>query len=172
MRRGSPKPCVLLVLPAWLRGVLAASPFHSEGHHKVWARLRYAGTRTRCAGCCGRCARTLLAWTRVGSPRGPRNHNGTIIPDTVDAMWGTDLKTTITGEGQAEVFVAVDHCPAECVGIHAHPQATRFEALEPICQGVRRRFGGFAIANRPRSARAGMTMDRKTFSDGDRLLRH
>ena len=29
-----------------IRGVLAASPFHGEGHRKVWARLRYAGTRT------------------------------------------------------------------------------------------------------------------------------
>ena len=58
----------------------------------------------------------LLAPTRVGSPRGPRNHDGTIIPDTADAMWGTDLTTTITGEGQAAVFVAVDHCSAECVG--------------------------------------------------------
>src|SRR4051812_47052410 len=46
--------------------------------------------------------------------------------------WGTDLTTTITGEGQAAVFVAVDHCSAECVGIHAAPRATRFEALEPI----------------------------------------
>jgi len=31
----------------------------------------------------------LLAPSRVGSPRGPRNHDGTIIPDTVDVMWGT-----------------------------------------------------------------------------------
>ena len=61
-------------------------------------------------------------------------------------MWGTDLTTTITGEGQATVFVAVDHCSAECVGIHAHPQATRFQALEPIRQGVRQHFGGFAKA--------------------------
>ena len=88
----------------------------------------------------------LLAPTRVGSPRGPRNHDGTIIPDTVDVMWGTDLTTTITGEGQATVFIAVDHCSAECVGIHAHPQATRFQALEPIRQGVRQHFGGFAKA--------------------------
>ena len=29
-----------------IRGVLAASPFHGEGHRKVWARLRHAGTRT------------------------------------------------------------------------------------------------------------------------------
>ena len=29
-----------------IRGVLAASPFHGEGHRKVWARLRHAGVRT------------------------------------------------------------------------------------------------------------------------------
>jgi putative transposase len=134
-------------LTAAIRGVLAASPFHGEGHRKVWARLRHAGTRTSLR----RVLRlmrqnNLLAPTRAGSPRGPRNHDGTIIPDTVDAMWGTDLTTTITGQGQAAVFVAVDHCSAECVGIHAHTQATRFQALEPIRQGVRQRFGGFAKA--------------------------
>jgi transposase InsO family protein len=59
---------------------------------------------------------------------------------------GHHLTTTITGEGQAAVFVAVDHCSAECVGIHAHAQATRFQALEPIRQGVRQHFGGFAKA--------------------------
>ena len=74
----------------------------------------------------------LLAPSRVGTLRGPRGHDGTIIPDTVDMIWGTDLTTTITGEGQAAVFVAVNHCSAECVGIHAAPRATRFEALEPI----------------------------------------
>jgi putative transposase len=59
-------------------------------------------------------------------------------------MWGTDLTTTITGEGQAAVFIAVDHCSAECVGIHAARPATRIEALEPLRQGVREHFGGFA----------------------------
>src|SRR3954447_18994171 len=130
-----------------IRGVLATSPFHGEGHRKVWARLRHAGTRTSLR----RVLRlmrqnNLLAPTRAGSPRGPRNHDGTIIPDTVDTMWGTDLTTTITGEGQAAVFVAVDHCSAECVGIHAHVRATRFPALEPIRQGVRQHFGGFGKA--------------------------
>jgi transposase InsO family protein len=68
----------------------------------------------------------------------------TIIPDTVDTMWGTDLTTTITGEGQAAVFIAVDHFTAECVGIQTDRHATRFQALEPIRQGVRQPFGGFA----------------------------
>ena len=57
---------------------------------------------------------------------------------------GTDLTTTLSGEGQAAVFIAVDHCSAECVGIYAYARATRFEALELIHQGARRYFGWFA----------------------------
>ena len=128
-----------------IRAVLAASPFHGEGHRKVWARLRHGGVRTSRR----RVLRLmreadLLAPSRTGAPRGPRSHDGTIIPATVDVMWGTDLTATITGEGQAAVFVAVDHRSAECVGIHASHRADRFEALEPLRQGVRRHFGGFA----------------------------
>ena len=59
-------------------------------------------------------------------------------------MWGTDLTSVITGEGQAAVFITVDHCSAECVGLHASRSADRFEALEPIRQGVRERFGALA----------------------------
>jgi putative transposase len=128
-----------------IRGILAASPFHGEGHRKVWARLRHGGVRTskrRVLRLMGE--HDLLAPSRVGSPRGPRGHDGTIIPERVDAMWRTDLTTTTTGEGQVAVFVAVDHCSAECVGLHAARQANRFEALEPLRQGVRRHFGGFA----------------------------
>ena len=128
-----------------IRRVLYDSPFHGEGHRKVWARLRVAGIRTSKR----RVLRlmrenALLAPSRIGSPRGPRAHDGTIIPDAVDVMWGTDLTTTITGQGQASVFVAVDHHSAECVGIHVALRATRFEALEPVRQGVRRHFGAFA----------------------------
>ena len=144
-RPGPVGPMLDAALVEAIRTVLADSPFHGEGHRKVWARLRFAGVRTSRR----RVLRlmrehALLAPARAGAPRGPRAHDGTIIPETVDAMWGTDLTTTLTGEGQVAVFVAVDHCSAECVGIHAAHRATRFEALEPIRQGVRRHFGGFA----------------------------
>jgi putative transposase len=144
-RRGPAGPMSDAALLAAIRTVLAGSPFHGEGHRKVWARLRIMGVRTskrRVLRVMGE--NDLLAPSRVGSPRGPRSHDGTIIPETVDTMWGTDLTTTVTGEGPAAVFVAVDHCSVECVGIHAASRATRFEALEPIRQGVRDQFGGFA----------------------------
>ena len=127
-----------------IRRVLAESPFHGEGYRKVWARLRHAGLRTSKE----RVRRLmrengLSAASRVGRPHGPRNHDGTIIPDRVDAMWGTDMTATVTTEhGQVAVFVAVDHCSAECIGIHAALRGTRHEALEPIRQGVVERFGG------------------------------
>ena len=56
-------------------------------------------------------------------------------------MWGTDMTQTITvAEGVAHVFVAVDHCNSECIGIHADKSANRFQALEPVRQGVRQHF--------------------------------
>ncbi len=143
-RPGPPGPMADAALLEAVRAVLSGCPFHGEGHRKVWARLRMGGIRTsrrRVLRLMGE--HDLLAPSRVGSPKGPHNHDGTIIPDRVDAMWGTDLTTTWTGEGQAAVFVAVDHHSAECVGIHAARRATRFEALEPVRQGVRRCFGAF-----------------------------
>ncbi len=51
-------------------------------------------------------------------------------------MWGTDMTATLLSTGrQVAVLVAVDHCSAGCVGIHAAIRGTRFEALQPIRQG-------------------------------------
>src|SRR3712207_833197 len=102
-RPGPVGPMADAALVEAIRADLAASPFHGEGHRKVWARLRAAGLRTSRR----RVLRLmrenhLLAPSRVGAPRGPRRHEGTIIPETVDTMWGTDLTTTITGEGQVD----------------------------------------------------------------------
>ena len=128
-----------------IRKLLRGSPFHGEGHRKLWARLRFAGVRT------GRRRvlrltreHGLLAHQRPGRPRGPKAHDGTLTTERVDMMWGTDLTSVMTGEGQAAVFVAVDHGSAECVGPHASRRADRFEALEPVRQAVRERFGAFA----------------------------
>src|ERR671926_1789928 len=85
----------------------------------------------------------LLAPTRLGHPHGSTAHDGTIIPDRPDAMWGADATSALTAEGPATIFVAVDHCTAECMGIQAARRGTRFEALEPLRQGIRAHFGAY-----------------------------
>jgi hypothetical protein len=57
-------------------------------------------------------------------------------------MTATDTRE----DGQVAIFVAVEHYSAECVGVHAAKQGTRFAALEPIRQGVRTAFGAFGQA--------------------------
>jgi transposase InsO family protein len=128
-----------------IRRALAESPFTGEGYRKVWARLRHQGIRTA-----SERVRRLMREHHLQAPRrgghahGPKAHDGTITTEEPDTMWGTDMTTTVTtGEGLAHVFVAVDHCTCECVGLHVAKRGDRFEALEPLRQGVREHFGGF-----------------------------
>jgi putative transposase len=143
-KRGPKTAWTDVELTAQMRDVLSRSPFVGEGYRKVWARLRLAGIRTSK----GRVLRLmreagLLAPTRVGQPHGPKAHDGTIIPDRPDAMWGTDATASWTAEGLATIFITVDHFTAECVGIHAACRGTRFEALEPLRQGIAAHFGTY-----------------------------
>lgn len=128
-----------------IRMTLAAAPFHGEGYRKVWGRLRFADTKTSKARTLRLMrASGLLAPVQAGRPHGPRAHDRTIVTGRPNEMWGTDATSTVTTrEGTATVFFAVDHCTAECVGIHASRRGTRFEALEPIRQAVREQFGHY-----------------------------
>ncbi len=136
-------------LVARIREVLSeaeALGFRGEGYRKVWARLRHRGIPTSKE----RVRRLmrehgLQAPHRAGHDRGPRVHDGTIIPDGPNRMWGTDATQVQTRlEGTATVFVAIDHFDGDVVGIHAARPGTRFEALEPIYQGLREHYGPLA----------------------------
>src|SRR3954453_9289916 len=122
------------------------TPFFGEGHRKIWARLRHAGIRTSKP----RVLRLMRAAELLAPARRPTTvngnpHEGTIITEQPNRMWGTDATATVTlADGQVTVFAAIDHCTAECVGIHAVKRATRFQALEPIRQGMREQFGEFS----------------------------
>jgi hypothetical protein len=85
----------------------------------------------------------LLAPSRT-APVAGIPHHGTIITERPNEVWATDNPATVTfEEGQVTMFVAVDNCTTECIGIPEAKRATRFEALEPIRQGVRDHCGGF-----------------------------
>ncbi len=146
-RPGPVGACSDAELAEHIRQHIAASlPPSRRGLPQVMgARLRFAGVRASPR----RVRRVmrengLLAPHRVGRTE-TKPHDGTIITDKVNEMWGTDMTQTITiREGRANVFVAVEHANSEVVGIHASRSANRFEALEPVRQGVHRCFGAIA----------------------------
>ena len=144
-KRGPKTPFTDAELTGRIRQEIAASPFTGEGHRKFWARLRVAGVRTSKA----RVLRLmreaqLLAPQRQAAPVARKAHTGTIPTDRPNQMWGIDATATVTlDDGAVTVFAAIDHCTADCVGIHAAKRATRFEALDPIRQGLKEYFAGF-----------------------------
>ena len=126
-----------------IRTVLKASPFLSEGHRKVKARLAARGIRVgknRVLSLMR--AHGLLAPVRRGHPRGDRSRTG-----RPDALWGTDASRFWTkAEGWCWFFGAVDHCASDVVGWHVAKKGDRWAALEPVRQGVRAHMGGFGKA--------------------------
>ena len=145
LRRGPVGACADQDLLVHIKAEIQASPFQGEGYRKIWARLRYKGVRTA-----ARRVRRVMKDNGLLAPHRPpvrpeHLHDGTIVTERVDEVWGTDMTQTVTtDQGRAYVFIAVDHCSGELIGTHASHHATRWEALEPIRQGVARHFGGLA----------------------------
>lgn len=143
-QRPGPKPVIddetLLMA---VRVDLAASHFHSEGHKKVRARLRRKGL------CVGRKrllrimkAHNLLAPIRPKWNGSSRKHDGTIITEHPNRMWGTDGKQFWTRQdGLSWFFGVIDHCSDEILGWHVAVIGNRFAALEPVHQAVLKEFG-------------------------------
>jgi putative transposase len=127
-----------------IRHAIEQSAFLGEGYRKVWALLRLSGIRTSRPRVLRLMrAAQLLAPNRARRTAQPTSHSGHIITALPNHMWGTDATSAWTPEGVGAIFFAIDHCTGECVGIHAARRGTRFEALEPIRQGVREQFGSY-----------------------------
>ena len=133
-RPGPVGACSDAELADHIRRQIAASRLHGEGYRKLWARLRFAGVRASPR----RVRRVmrengLLAPHRVGRTEA-KPHDGTIITDKVNEMWGTDMTQTITiREGRANVFVAVE----QREGAHAATRtANRRSQIRLLLGGV------------------------------------
>ena len=142
-RRGPTPALSDAQLLAAIRSDLARSPFQGEGHRKVHARLRILDdirvSRTRVL-------RVMRAQGLLSPHRGRQGemkaHDGTIVTLAPDVMWGTDgVRVFTADDGWVWTFAAVDHWNAECVGWHVCKVGNRFAALEPVAQGLRRRYG-------------------------------
>ena len=86
-----------------IRRQIDASRLHGEGYRKLWARLRFAGVRAS-----PRRVRRVMRENGLLAPHRvlrteAKLHDGTIITDKVNEMWGTDMTQTITiREGRAK----------------------------------------------------------------------
>lgn len=137
----------LLMVPQRIR---AASNPGGRGHVWVkqrfiskWARLKFGrGThvsRKRVL----RLMRENNLLSPYRRPQMPENeHDGTIITDEPNVMWGTDGAKVFTRcEGWGWIFVGVEHWNAEVMGWHVCKKGDRFAALEPISMGILSEFG-------------------------------
>ena len=124
-----------------VREVLWSSPFYTEGYKKVHVRLRKKGIRAAK----DRVRRVMRQAGLLSPQRTERKaeklHEGTIIPQTINQLWGTDGTVFGTETGQLLwLFAVVDHFSDEVLGWHIVEvgQGTRWAALEPVKQALRR----------------------------------
>ncbi len=121
------------------------SPFKGEGHRKVHIRLKKQGAKV------GR-NRVLrvMKENHLLSPhrvlyKPPNPHDGTIITNSPNIMWGSDgTKVRTINDGWVWIFSAAEHWNTECVGWHVCKTGDRFAALEPIEQAVKGVYGSLA----------------------------
>jgi len=146
-KKSGPKPAISdTELLGSIRGVLESNLFHSEGYKKTHARLRRKGVRVgkkRVLAIMK--ANNLLAPVRPKCTGSSRPHDGTIITELPNQMWGTDGKQFWTDEdGLCWFFGVIDHCNDEIIAHHEAKVGNRYAALEPVREAVRRRYGVIA----------------------------
>jgi transposase InsO family protein len=126
-----------------IRHDLASSPFTGEGHRKVWGRLHFGqGLRVSRKRVLRLMRESGLLSPYRGRQGHPDPHDGTIVTEAPNLMWGTDGTKVFTLEdGWVWVFSAVEHWNAECVGWHVTKHGDRYAALEPISQGLTSLYG-------------------------------
>jgi putative transposase len=126
-----------------IRDYFAATPFQMEGHRKVWAHFKFVRGLKIGKHRVLRIMRENQLLSPLRRPwREEKPHDGTILSERPNVMWGTDGTQVRTVEdGNVWIFAAIDHYTAECVGSHVCKTGDRFAAYEPISQGVTAQFG-------------------------------
>ena len=143
-RRPGPKPAISDAdLLTAIRADLARSPWHGEGHRKVWARLRVLDrirvSRTRVL--------RLMRENHLLSPhrqptRPVHQHAGRITTDAPNVMWASDATQIDTvADGKVWLFGVAEHWNAEALGWNVSKRGDRYAAAEAVAMAVRRIFG-------------------------------
>lgn len=126
-----------------IKSEIANSKFHSEGYIKVNKRLKKKGviiSKKRVNSIMKE--HHLLSANRPVRQGARRKHDGTIITEKPNLLWGTDGKQFYTEkEGLCWIFSVIDHFNDEILGHHICKVGNRFAAMEPVKQAVRKEYG-------------------------------
>jgi putative transposase len=143
-RRRGPKPAVSdEVLLAAIRVDLARSPWHGEGHRKVWARLRVIdGIRVSRKRVLRLMRQHALLSPQRTWPRPEAAHDRHIVTEAPNVMWAIDAtQITTVRDGKVWLFGVAEHWNAELLGWHVSKRGTRFEAVQAVGMAIRQQFG-------------------------------
>src|SRR5438309_4663843 len=142
-RRG-PKPAVSDgALLAAIRADLDRSPWHGEGHRKVWARLRVMdGIRIARKRVLRLMRENALLSPHRARTRDATPHDRHIITEAPNIMWGTDAtQITTVQDGKVWLFGVTEHWNAEALGWHVDKRGDRYAAVQAVAMAVRNVFG-------------------------------
>jgi len=142
-RRG-PKPAVSDdTLLAAIRADLARSPWHGEGHRKVWARLRVMdGVRVARKRVLRLMREHALLSPHRARTRDDTPHDRQIITEAPNLMWGSDATQIMTvRDGKVWLFGVAEHWNAEALGWHVAKRGDRYAAVQAVSMAVRKVFG-------------------------------
>lgn len=128
----------------FIRNTLENSKFKGEGYRKIWKRMQRQGIKVDKMRV-NKIMRDnhLLSSYRINIERKSKSkHDGKIITDQPNIMWGTDGKKFFTKEdGWCWLFAVIDHFNDEILGTSIVKTGNRFAAMEPIHSAIRNRFG-------------------------------
>jgi transposase InsO family protein len=143
-RQRGPRPTVAdAELLAAIRADLARSPWHGEGHRKVWARLRAMdGLRVARKRVLRLMRRHALLSPHRARPRPQDDHDRHIITAAPNLMWATDAtQVTTVQDGKVWLFGVVEHWNAELLGWNVVKCGNRYAAAEAVGMAVANVFG-------------------------------
>jgi putative transposase len=129
-----------------IRAELKQAMFNGEGHMKIYKRLKKRNVvigKNRTLEIMRK--NNLLSPNRPKHNGSSRVHDGKIITEKPNQMWGTDGKRFFTEhEGWCWFFGVIDHCTDEILAHQVCKVGNRFRAIDALRLAVRKEFGDVA----------------------------
>ncbi|MGC9424180.1 IS3 family transposase [Vibrio sp.] len=129
-----------------IKATMDAIPFHGTGYKKIHGRMSRNLKKKGHSVSKNRVMRIMKERNMLNKPSGgtgsSREHDGTLITDAPNVMWGTDGKKFFTRrDGWCWLFDVIDHFNSEVIGYNVVKYGDRYEATRAVQNAVVHRFG-------------------------------